>query len=158
MRQAGRVPSQSRKLWVRAGASEDPGIAFGKGAPTLSLERAGDDHRPAACGAGVDDLVDEIDKLVRKPNGDLPAHPKMVSKWERSFATSPRGRRDLASWLRAGETADERKRKQALYPPPGLAAITIVPIRIRTLRMTIAAVSTASCFCSRSSWIVDVSR
>lgn len=94
MRQAGRVLSQSRKLWVRAGAGENPGIAFGEGVPTLALQRPGDDNRPAACGAGVDDLVNEVDQLVGKSNSDLLAHPKMVANWEQP----PPGRRAKASW------------------------------------------------------------
>ena len=73
--------SESCELWVRTGADKDPGIAFGEGTPALALERTGDDRRPAASGAGVDNLIDEVDKLVWKPNGDLLAHPRMVAKW-----------------------------------------------------------------------------
>ncbi|HEY5816739.1 MAG TPA: hypothetical protein VIS95_10455 [Solirubrobacterales bacterium] len=77
--------SEPCELRVRTAAGEDPGIAFGEGAPTLALERTGDDYRPAARNAGVDDLVNEVDKLVWKPNSDLPAHPKMVAKWYRCY-------------------------------------------------------------------------
>lgn len=69
------------ELWVRTGAGKDPGIAFGEGAPPLALERTGDDCRPAASSAGVDDLVNEVDKLVWESNSDLLAHPKMVAEW-----------------------------------------------------------------------------
>ena len=72
---------EPREFWVRTGAGKDPGIAFREGAPALALERTGDDRRPAASGAGNDNLIDEVDKLVWKPNGDLLAHPKMVAKW-----------------------------------------------------------------------------
>ncbi len=68
------------ELWVRTGVSEDPGIAFGEGAPTLALERTADDRCPAALSAGVDDLVNEVDKIVWESNSDLFAHPKMVAK------------------------------------------------------------------------------
>ena len=73
--------SEACELWVRTGAGKDPGIAFGAGAPTLALERTGDDCRPAPPGAGVDDLVDEVDKLLWESNSDLLAHPKMVAEW-----------------------------------------------------------------------------
>ena len=73
--------SEPCELRVRTGACKDPGIAFGEGAPTLALKRTGDDHRPAARSTGVDDLVNEVDKLVWKSNSNLLAHPKMVAKW-----------------------------------------------------------------------------
>lgn len=66
---------------VGTGAGKDPGIAFGECAPTFALKRMGDDCRPTSYGSGVDDLVDEVDKLIRKPNCDLLAHPKMVANW-----------------------------------------------------------------------------
>lgn len=69
------------ELRIRTGAGKDPGIAFRKGTPTLTLERTGDDRRPAARGAGVDDLIDKVDKLVWESNCDLLAHPIMVAKW-----------------------------------------------------------------------------
>lgn len=72
--------SEPCELWVRTGAGKDPGIAFGKGAPALTLERTGDDCRPAASSAGVDDLVNEVDKVIWEPNCDLLAHPIMVAK------------------------------------------------------------------------------
>ena len=73
--------SEPCELWVRTGAGKDPGIAFGEGAPALALERTGDDCRPAASSAGVDDLVNEVDKLVWESNSDLLAHPEMVAEW-----------------------------------------------------------------------------
>lgn len=81
MRPARRVLREPCKLWVRARSGEYPSIAFSQGPPTLTLKRTGDDRRPAARGAGVDDLINKINKLVGKPNGDLLAHPKMVSNW-----------------------------------------------------------------------------
>jgi hypothetical protein len=62
--QAGHVFGKPCELRVRAGAGKDPGIAFGEGTSVLTLERAGDDYRPAARGAGVDDLIDEVNKVV----------------------------------------------------------------------------------------------
>ena len=79
MRQVGRVLGEPCELWVRTGAGKDPGIAFCEGTPTLALERPGDDGGPAALGAGVDDLVDEVDKVIREAHRDLLAHPKMVA-------------------------------------------------------------------------------
>lgn len=73
--------SEPCELWVRTGAGKDPGIAFGEGASALALERPGYNGGPAALGAGVDDLVDEVDKLVWESNSDLLAHPIMVAKW-----------------------------------------------------------------------------
>jgi hypothetical protein len=81
MRQVRRVLCEPCELWVRTGAGKYPSVAFGQGAPTLALKCAGDDRRPAACGARVDDLVDEVDKIVWEPNSNLLAHPKMVTKW-----------------------------------------------------------------------------
>ncbi len=81
MRQARGVLSESRELWVRTAASEDPGIMFGQGVPPLALKRTGDNCRPTAGGARVNDLVDEIDQIVWKSNGDLLTDPKMVAIW-----------------------------------------------------------------------------
>lgn len=80
MRQAHRVLGEPCELWVGTGAGKDPSIAFSDGAPSLTLKRASDDRRPAARCTGVDDLVDEVDKLVWKSNSNLLAHPKMVAK------------------------------------------------------------------------------
>lgn len=71
---------QSRKLRIRTGAGKDLGIARGDQVPALALERSGNDCRPTASGAGADDLVNEVDKLVWESNGDLLAHPIMVAK------------------------------------------------------------------------------
>ncbi len=79
MRRAHRVLGQPCELWIRTGAGEDPGVAFGEATPTLALERPSYDGSPAALGAGVDDLVNEVNKLLWKPNSDLLAHPKTVS-------------------------------------------------------------------------------
>lgn len=74
---------ESHELWIRTCTGEDPGIAFGEGASTFALERTGDYYRPTARGPRVDDPVNEIDKLVWKPDSDLLAHPITVAKWER---------------------------------------------------------------------------
>ena len=73
--------SKPRELRIRTAASEDPGITFGQSAPALALERASDDFRSAAGDARLNDLVNEVDKLVRKTNRDLLAHPKTVANW-----------------------------------------------------------------------------
>jgi hypothetical protein len=65
---------------VRTGAGKNPGIAFGESAPALTLKRVGDDCRPASSGAGVDDLVNKVNKLIWESHCDLLAHPKMVAK------------------------------------------------------------------------------
>ena len=80
MRQARRVLGEPCELWVRTGAGEDPGIAFCEITPTLALERPGHNSRSAALGAGVDDLVNEVDKVIWEPHCDLLTHPIMVAK------------------------------------------------------------------------------
>jgi hypothetical protein len=84
------VFSKPCELRIRAGAGKDLGIAFGEGAPALALERTSDDRRSAPPSPGVDDLVDEVDKVVWKSNRDLLAHPIMVAKWEQRAATNGR--------------------------------------------------------------------
>jgi hypothetical protein len=78
--------SKPCELRIRAGAGKDPGIAFGESTPTLALERTGDDRCTAVSSPGIDDLVDEVNKIVWKPNSDLLTHPIMVAKWEQPFA------------------------------------------------------------------------
>ena len=68
------------ELWIRTGPGEDASIAFCEATPALALERPGYDSCAAALGAGVDDLVHEVDKLFWESNSDLLAHPKMVAK------------------------------------------------------------------------------
>lgn len=72
--------SEACELRVRTGAGEYPGIAFCEGTPTLALESTADDCCPAALIAGVDDLVNEVDKVIWEPNCNLLAHPIMVAK------------------------------------------------------------------------------
>ena len=79
-RQARRVLGEPCKLWVRASAGENPGIAFCEITPTLALERPGYYSRSTALETGADDLVNEVDKLFWKSNCDLLAHPIMVAK------------------------------------------------------------------------------
>jgi len=74
------VLGQPRKLWIRAGAGEDLGIACSHHAPPLAVQRPGNDCGTAATGARADDLVNEFDKVIWKSNGNLLAHPKMVAK------------------------------------------------------------------------------
>jgi hypothetical protein len=74
------VLGQPGKLRVRTGAGQDLGVARSDRAPALAFERQGDDRRPAASGAGADDLVDEVDQLIWESNGDLLAHPIMVAE------------------------------------------------------------------------------
>src|ERR1039457_1212649 len=69
--QADGVLGEPGKLRIRPGAGKDLGIACRDHAPALALERPGDDCRPAAPGAGADDLVNELDKLVWESNSDL---------------------------------------------------------------------------------------
>jgi hypothetical protein len=79
-RQASRVLGKPCEFRVRAGASENPGIAFCELATALALKCPGHDSGPAALGAGVDDLIDEVDEIVWKTYRDLLAHPKTVAK------------------------------------------------------------------------------
>jgi hypothetical protein len=80
MRQASRVLGEPCELRVRAGAGEDPGIAFCKLTTTLALECPGHDSGPAALRAGVDEVVDEVNEVVWETHRDLLAHPKKVAK------------------------------------------------------------------------------
>ena len=80
MRQARRVLGEPFELWVRTGAGENPGIAFCELTTTLALKCPGHDSRPAALGAGVDDLVNEVNKIIWESHRDLLAHPGMVAK------------------------------------------------------------------------------
>jgi len=52
------------ELRIRTGASKYLGISRGDHAPALVLEGPGHDRPAAASGAGVDNLVDEVDQLV----------------------------------------------------------------------------------------------
>lgn len=69
------------ELWIRTSAGEDLSIALCERTPALPFECMADDRSPAALGAGVDDLIDEVDKLVWKSNSDLLAHPIMIPNW-----------------------------------------------------------------------------
>ena len=71
------------ELRIGTGASQDLGIASGKGAPALALQRHGDNGRTTASGTGSDHLVNELDKLIRESHGDLRTHPIMVANWYR---------------------------------------------------------------------------
>ena len=69
------------KLGILARSSEDLGVACSNRTPTLALQRTRDDCCSAGLGPGTDEFVNEVDKLVRKANGDLFAHPTMVPIW-----------------------------------------------------------------------------
>lgn len=70
---------EPRELRVRTGGGEDSGIAFRIRPPPLPLERPGHDSRPTALGTGIDDPIDEVDKVIRKTHRNLLAHPKTVA-------------------------------------------------------------------------------
>jgi hypothetical protein len=69
------------KLRIRAPSSEYLGVASSDCSPALALKRTGDDCCPAGLGPCADKFVYEVDKLVRKANSDLFAHPIMVPAW-----------------------------------------------------------------------------
>jgi hypothetical protein len=69
------------KLRIRTDAGQDLGITLGEQAPAFALERPSNDRSPAVSGAGIDKLVNEIDKPVWESNGDLPAHTNLVPDW-----------------------------------------------------------------------------
>jgi hypothetical protein len=98
------VLGQPGKLRIRTAAGEDLGIADGDDAPAFALERPRDDRRPAAPGAGADELVDELDEIVWKSNGDLPTDPVMLPLWDR---VSLRG--DCVCRVAEGPDADARR-------------------------------------------------
>jgi hypothetical protein len=80
---------QPRKLGIRAGASQDLSVARSNHAPALALERQGDDGRPAAPSAGVDDFIHEVHKLLRKSHGDLLTHTITVANWYQNQRSQP---------------------------------------------------------------------
>jgi hypothetical protein len=73
-------PPRTRRALRALGAGEDPGIAFCEFPTTLTLECPGHDSGPAALGTGVDDLVNEVNKVIWESHCDLLAHPKLVAK------------------------------------------------------------------------------
>lgn len=72
---------QTGKLGILARSSEDLGVACSDRASALTLERTGNDRRPAGLGARADEFVDERDQLVGETYCDLLAHPIMVPIW-----------------------------------------------------------------------------
>jgi len=72
---------EAGKLGILARSSKDLGVACSARAAALALERTGDDCRPAGLGTGADELVHEVDELIRETNRDLLAHPIMVPVW-----------------------------------------------------------------------------
>lgn len=98
MRQARRVLGEACELWVRTGAGEDPGIAFCELATALALKRPGHDSGPAALGAGVDDLVNEVNEVVWESHCDLLAHPGSDCRRPSSPGGAISCRRTLKIW------------------------------------------------------------
>ncbi len=72
---------QAGKLGIRTGSGQNLGIARGYRAPALALEDLGDKCRSAARGAGANELVYEINEIIREPDSYLLAHPIMVPEW-----------------------------------------------------------------------------
>jgi len=72
---------ETGKLGILTGTCEDRGVACSDRTASLTLERVGHDRSPAALGSGADEFVNELDKLIRKADGDLLAHPIMVPDW-----------------------------------------------------------------------------
>lgn len=79
---------------IRTAPRQNLGIARGDHATALALQRPGDDRRTAAPGSAADELVDELDELIREPDRDLLAHPVMVPKryQDRRFGSATPGR------------------------------------------------------------------
>lgn len=73
------------KLRIRTGVSKDLGISRGNHAPALALESPAHDRRATAPDTGVDDLVDEVNEVVREAHSYLLAHPNMVADCYRSM-------------------------------------------------------------------------
>jgi hypothetical protein len=67
------------KLLIRSCASKDLCVPRGDHASTLALERPAHDCRAAACGARVDNLVNEVDEPIWQAYSYLLAHPNMVA-------------------------------------------------------------------------------
>ena len=72
---------QSLELWIRPSVSENLRIARRDDASSLPFESSCDYRRAAASSAGARDLVNKLNQIIGQPNGNLPAHPKMVPNW-----------------------------------------------------------------------------
>lgn len=87
---------------ARAGSREDLSIPFSDPPPTLAFESVCDECRTAACSARVDQLVDELDKLIGEAHRDLLTHPK------RRYCQVATANRAKRSTSRAGTSARTR--------------------------------------------------
>lgn len=56
--------------------------------PSFTIHRPRHNGRPATGLAVLDELINELDEVVRKPNGDLLTHTKMVPLRDASLPTS----------------------------------------------------------------------
>jgi hypothetical protein len=72
---------QSGKLRIRACASQDLSVAHSHRAPAFALKCSGDDSGATASHASINEVVYELDEIVRQANGDLLAHTIMVPNW-----------------------------------------------------------------------------
>ncbi len=63
-------------IGVLAGARENRGVTGGDRSSSLAFQRASDHDRSAIGLTFSHELVDEIDDVLRQPNGDLLGHPK----------------------------------------------------------------------------------
>jgi len=84
------VLGKAGQLGVWTGTSEDSRVARCNDTSALTLERPGDDRRPAALLAAANDLVDEFNEIIREPNRDLSAHPRMVPQRDAPTGTQSR--------------------------------------------------------------------
>lgn len=103
------------ELRISTASREDLGVACGGHAPTLALQRPGDDRRPAAPGTAPDKLVDELDEIIWKPNRDLFTHPDMVPlRYHRRSCSSALFRAENAEAGTATRRVTEQRRRHRL--------------------------------------------
>jgi len=87
------------KLRIRARASQYLCVPRGEHAAALTLERPAHDRRAATSAASIDNLVNEVNELIWKTYGYLPAHTNMVPNCYQSSGLPPvrqRRARDLS--------------------------------------------------------------
>ena len=70
------------ELGIRTGRRQDLSIACSDRATPLALQGTRYDRCATGLLSAVNDLIDERDKIVGQPDGDLFTHTKMVPAWD----------------------------------------------------------------------------
>ena len=74
---------ETSELGIRTGRRQDLSIACSDRATSLALQGTRYDRCATGLLSAVNDLIDEGDKIVGQPDGDLFTHTKMVPAWDR---------------------------------------------------------------------------